>query len=167
MCLFKVAYLVLVVAGASTLQPSLQPNHSASGKCPFSSTQLTLPQQDTRDEPLTDGKGPLGLSVSLPSRDYLPFKDEAYRIDLKFDRISLNDIFEIDEHYEADMQRKAHILATRPAGLVLPGVPGVSAAYNACLLSPGMMTFRKCTVTVLASRMLHAIGCCNTTKHVT
>lgn len=61
-----------------------------------------------------------------PPRDYLFFKDQAYRIDLKFDRIVHEDIFELDEEYEADMKRKAHILSTRPSELLLPSVPGVS-----------------------------------------
>ncbi len=63
--------------------------------------------------------------MSFPPREYLPFKDEAYKIDLRFDRITPDDIFEVDEEYEADMKRKSHILATRPAELLLPGVPGV------------------------------------------
>ena len=71
-----------------------------------------------------------GLSVSLPVRDYLPFQDEAYKIDLQFERIAINDVFEIDEHYEADMQRKAHILATRPPDLLMPSVAGVSVACH-------------------------------------
>ena len=71
-----------------------------------------------------------GLSVSFPPRDYLAFKHEPYRIDLRLDRISLADIFEIDEHYEADVARKAHILATRPTEMLLPGVPGVSQRPN-------------------------------------
>ena len=66
----------------------------------------------------------------MPARDYLPFKDEAYKIDLKFERIAINNVFEIDEHYEADMQRKAHILATRPPDLLMPSVAGVSVARH-------------------------------------
>ena len=72
-----------------------------------------------------NGGDPLSLSVSFPPREYLPFKDETYKIDLRFDRITPDDIFEIDEEYEADMKRKSHILVTRPAELLLPGVPGV------------------------------------------
>lgn len=63
----------------------------------------------------------------MPPRDYLAFKDEAYKIDLKLERIAIDDIFEIDEEYDADMKRKALMLATRPAEMMLPTVPGVSA----------------------------------------
>ena len=75
-------------------------------------------------------------------------KNEAYKIDLKFERISLHDIFEIDEHYEADMQRKAYILATRPADLVLPGVSRVSGAYTLCITVPDMAACRNCAHTL-------------------
>ena len=68
----------------------------------------------------------MSLSVTFPPREYLPFKDEPYKIDLRFDRITPDDIFEIDEGYAADMKRKRHMLATRPADLLLPGVPGVN-----------------------------------------
>lgn len=68
----------------------------------------------------------MSLSATFPPREYLPFKDEPYKIDLRFDRITPDDIFEIDEGYAADMKRKEYILATRPAHLLLPGVPGVT-----------------------------------------
>ena len=96
-------------------------------QCPFAgsssphSLKQPLPSTSTPDD-----SNPLGLSVTSPSRDYLPFKDEAYTIDLKMDRIAHDDIFELDEEYEADMKRKAHILSTRPTEMLLPGVPGVS-----------------------------------------
>ena len=61
----------------------------------------------------------------MPPRDYLAFKDEPYKIDLRLERVTLADIFEIDENYEAEMARKAHILATRPSTMLLPGVPEV------------------------------------------
>lgn len=64
--------------------------------------------------------------MSWPARDYLAFKDEPYKIDLRLDRITTDDMFEIDEEYEADMKRKALMLDTRPAEMMLPSVPGVS-----------------------------------------
>lgn len=64
--------------------------------------------------------------MSLPPREYLVFKDEPYKIDLRLDRITIDDIFEIDEEYEADMERKGLMLDTRPVGMMLPSVPGVS-----------------------------------------
>jgi hypothetical protein len=102
---------------------------SSESRCPFGGNGSTnLPNQDLTCPSAPDGGNPLNLSVSFPPREYLPFKDEAYKIDLKFERITPDDVFEIDEEYEADMKRKSHILATRPADLLLPGVPGVRLA---------------------------------------
>lgn len=107
---------------------------SSESKCPFGGNMVaSLPDQDSMTTPAEDGGNPLGLSVSLPAREYLPFRDEAYKIDLRFDRITPDDIFEIDEEYEADMKRKKHILATRPADLLLPGVPGCELAKQEVL----------------------------------
>ena len=103
---------------------------SSQARCPFGgNSTASLPQQDIpADSASADGGNLPGLSVSFPPRDYLAFKDEPYRIDLRLDRITLDDIFEIDDDYETDMARKAHILATRPTEMLLPGVPGVSCS---------------------------------------
>lgn len=102
---------------------------TSESRCPFGgSVSQTSVQTDQLVDPPTSAQSratPLNLSVSLPPRDYLAFKDEAYRIDLRLDRIAVDDIFEIDEEYEADMKRKAHILATRPVDMMLPMVSGV------------------------------------------
>lgn len=107
-------------------EPAANATLTSSSKCPFSNEQSAVQEAHAAPAAVTGVQGPLGLSVSFPPRDYLPFKDEAYKIDLQFDRIAANDVFEIDEHYEEDMQRKGHILATRPAELLYPAVPGVS-----------------------------------------
>lgn len=117
-------------------QPSnMKSSSSSQARCPFGgSSTASVPQQDIpADSASADGGSLAGLSVSFPPRDYLAFKDEAYRIDLRLDRISLDDIFEIDEVYEADMARKAHILATRPTEMLLPGVPGSELAKREVL----------------------------------
>lgn len=107
---------------------------SSESRCPFGGNGNTkLPNQDMTRPLVLNGGDPLSLSVSFPPREYLPFKDETYKIDLRFDRITPDDIFEIDEEYEADMKRKSHILATRPAELLLPGVPGCEAAKQEVL----------------------------------
>lgn len=117
-------------AGTKHRLDALSQISSSESKCPFGGNMVaSLPDQDSMTTPAEDGGNPLGLSVSLPAREYLPFRDEAYKIDLRFDRITPDDIFEIDEEYEADMKRKKHILATRPADLLLPGVPGVGLCY--------------------------------------
>lgn len=115
----------LVRTSAEVYIEAQQDRTLSDGRCPFTGSTTTPSDLDTASS--SSGSKRPGLSVSLPYRDYLPFKDEPYQIDLKFDRISRNAIFEIDEHHEADMARKAHILATRPPELVLPGVAGVSA----------------------------------------
>jgi len=117
---------VFVCAAADARHDALSQLSSSESRCPFGGNGSTsLPNQDMARPSAPDGGNPLNLSVSFPPREYLPFKDEAYKIDLRFDRITPDDIFEIDEEYEADMKRKSHILATRPAELLLPGVPGV------------------------------------------
>ena len=111
-------------------------NGSSQARCPFGgNSTASLSQQDKpADSAPADAGNLAGLSVSFPPKDYLAFKDEAYRIDLRLDRITLDDIFEIDEDYEADMARKAHILATRPTEMLLPGVPGVSFSHDLPLI---------------------------------
>ncbi|DBA84401.1 hypothetical protein WJX77_002687 [Trebouxia sp. C0004] len=107
---------------------------SSESRCPFGRNgSINLPNLDATRPSVPDGGNLLNLSVSFPPREYLPFKDEAYKIDLKFDRITPDNVFEVDEEYEADMRRKSHILATRPAELVLPGVLGCEAAKQEVL----------------------------------
>ncbi len=126
---------------------------SSESRCPFAGSGSTaLPDQDTASTSASDGGNPLGLSVSLPPREYLPFRDETYKIDLRFERITLDDIFEIDEEYEADLIRKKNILATRPADLLLPGVPGVSL----CSLSLSPISSYSPATSI--SHQTHALG---------
>ena len=89
--------------------------------------------------------------MSLPPREYLPFKDEAYKIDLKFERITPDDVIEIDEEYAADMKRKSHILATRPAELLLPGVPGVWLATTIIITMKSLFLFATIQASHVAS----------------
>lgn len=97
----------------------------SNSRCPFGGSGSETPLQPGLLASASDGGTALNLSVSFPPREYLAFKDEAYKIDLRLERIAIDDIFEIDEEYEADMKRKAHILATRPVEMMLPVVPGV------------------------------------------
>ncbi|DBA97601.1 TPA: hypothetical protein ACH3X3_012506 [Trebouxia sp. C0006] len=121
-------------ASADARHDALSQLSSSESRCPLGGNGSTsLPNQDMARPSAPDGGNSLNLSVSFPPREYLPFKDEAYKIDLRFDRITPDDIFEIDEEYEADMKRKSHILATRPAELLLPGVPGCAAAKQEVL----------------------------------
>lgn len=99
--------------------------HGEKSRCPFGGHNSPLVQPDSAPISLPTESEPHRLSVSWPPRDYLAFKDEPYKIDLRLDRITLDDIFEIDEEYEADMKRKAVMLDTRPAEMMLPSVPGV------------------------------------------
>ncbi len=117
---------MVVCAATDARHGALSQISSSESRCPFGrSGSTSLPNQDTTRPSVPDGGSPLNLSVSFLPREYLPFKDEAYKIGLRFERITPDDVFEIDEDYEADMKRKSHILATRPADLLLPGVPGV------------------------------------------
>ena len=112
----------------------LEPTATASkSRCPFGgSVSQTSVQTDQLVGPPTSAQSkatPINLSVSFPPREYLAFKNEAYKIDLRLDRIAIDDIFEIDEEYEADMKRKAHILATRPVEMMLLMVPEVGRLH--------------------------------------
>lgn len=100
--------------------------HGEQSRCPFGGHNSPLVQLDSPAISLPIETEPHRLSVSFPPRDYLAFKDEPYKIDLRLNRITMDDMFEIDEEYEADMERKALMLDTRPAEMMLPSVPGVS-----------------------------------------
>ena len=120
-------------------------------RCPFGGrgSEKSLQPEQPPTSASDEGKA-LNLSVSFPPRDYLAFKDEAYKIDLRLERTTVDDIFEIDEEYEADMKRKAHILATRPAKMMLPEVPGVSIICpmcpRPCQMRLALLTSKACKI---------------------
>ena len=120
--------MLTAIACADVQTDSQASTITSASRCPFGgkgSANPTLPDLSTTSAPAEDEGSVLGLSVSMPPKDYLAFKDEPYKIDLRLERTTLADIFEIDEQYEAEMARKRHILASRPSTMLLPGVPGV------------------------------------------